>query len=232
MTFSANPGKNLIIEADGKKYARYPIKTHILTPKDDMPEVVAKYAKEYLKPGDTVFIGERCVAATQGRTYLKDQVKPCRLARFLVRFVSKSSYGIGLGSPETMQLAIEEVGVPRMLFAAFLSLLTKPLGIKGVFYLVAGPQARAVDGAASYVIPPYDTHVTKAPLHPNKVARTISEKVGLPVVIVDACDIGVWVVGASRGVNKKLIMKALKDNPLGQSREQTPVGILREVKNS
>ena len=232
MELKPNPGKNLIIEVGGKKYARYPIKTHILTPKDDISEVVAKYAKEYLKPEDTVFIGERSVAVTQGRTYSKDQVKPCRLARFLVHFVTKSSYGIGLGSPETMQLAVEEVGVPRILFAALFSLLTKPLGIKGVFYLVAGPQARAVDGAASYVIPPYNTHVTKAPLHPNKVARTISEKVGLPVVIVDACDIGVWVVGASRGVNKKLIMKALKDNPLGQSREQTPVGILREVKNS
>lgn len=229
MELTPNPGKNLLIEIYGKRYARYPIKTHILGPKDDISEVVDNYAKKYLKPGDVVFIGERCVAATQGRTYPIDQVKPGRLSRFLVRFVTKSPYGIGLGSPETMQLAIEEVGTPRILLAAILAVLTKPFGIKGVFYLIAGPQAKAVDGAASYVISPYNTHVTKAPLKPNKVARAISEKVGLPVVIVDACDIGVWVVGASKGVNKKLIMKALKDNPLGQSREQTPIGILREV---
>ena len=225
----ANPGKKLIVEVQGKKYARYPIRTHILTPKDDIVKVVESYAKKYLKPGDVVFIGERCVAVTQGRTYPIDQVKPCRLSRFLVRFVTKSPYGIGLGSPETMQLAIEEVGVPRILLAGLFAILTKPFGIKGVFYLIAGPQAKAVDGAASYVIPPYNTHVTKAPLKPNKVAQTISEKIGLPVAIVDACDVGVWIVGVSKGVKKNLIIKVLKDNPLGQSREQTPIGILREV---
>jgi len=232
MEIKANPGKNLIIEVDRKKYARYPIKTHILTPKDDIVEVVERYTKEYLKPGDIIFIGERSVAITQGRTYLKAEVKPCRLARFLVRFVTKSPYGIGLGSPETMQLAIEEVGAPRMLLAAFITALTKPFGIKGVFYLIAGPQAKAVDGAASYVIPPYNAHVTKAPLYPNKVAHKISERIGAPVAIVDACDVGVWIVGVSKGTNKDLITKALKDNPLGQSTEQTPIGILREIKNN
>lgn len=231
MALAPNPGKNLIIEVDEKKYARYPIKTHILTPKDDISEVVERYTKEYLKPGDIVFIGERSVAITQGRTYLKEQVKPSKLARFLVRFVTKSSYGIGLGSPETMQLAIEEVGIPRMFLAAFFSFLTKLFGLKGVFYLIAGPQAKAVDGAASYVIPPYNAHVTKAPLKTNKVAQTISEKIGVPVAIVDACDVGVWVVGASKRVNKKLIIRALKDNPLGQTNQQTPIGILREIRN-
>jgi len=232
MTFSPNPGKNLIIEVDRKKYARYPIKTHILTPKDDILEVVERYTKEYLKPGDVIFIGERSVAITQGRTYVKDQVKPCALARFLVRFVTKSPYGIGLGSPETMQLAIEEVGVPRMLFAAFIAALLKPFGMKWIFYLIAGPQAKAVDGAASYVIPPYNAHVTKAPLYPNKVAHKIGERIGAPVAIVDACDVGVWIVGVSKGVNKKLVIRVLKDNPLGQSKEQTPIGILREIKNN
>ncbi len=231
MELAPNPGKNLIIEVDGKKYARYPVKTHVLTSKDEISEVAENYVKKYLMPGDIIFFGERSVAVTQGRTYVKDQVKPCRLARFLVRFVTKSPYGIGLGSLETMQLAVEEVGAPRILLAAFFAALTRPFGIKGVFYLIAGPQAKAVDGAASYVIPPYNTHVTKAPLQPNKVAQKISDKIGVPVAIVDACDIGAWVVGASRGVDKKLIIKALKDNPLGQSTEQTPIGILREEKH-
>lgn len=229
MELLPNPGKNLIIEVEGKKYARYPIKTHIITPKDNYLEVVVKYAKEHLKPGDIIFIGERSLAISQGRTYEKDKVNPGRLARFLVRFVTKSSYGIGLGSPQTMQLAVEEVGFCRLLLAGFFAVLTKPFGIKGVFYRIAGSQARAVDGAASYVIPPYNTHVTKAPLKPDRVAQEISEKVGVPVAIVDVCDIGAWVVAASQGVNKKIIVKALKDNPLGQTTEQTPLGILREV---
>lgn len=231
MTLSPNPGKNLIIEINGKKYARYPVKTHLITEKDkDYGEIIERYAKDYLEPGDIVFIGERSLASSQARSYPKEKVKPCWLARFLVRFVTKSPYGIGLGSPETMQLAVEEVGAPRLLLAAFFAALTKPFGLKGIFYKIAGPQAKAVDGAADYVIPPYNTYVSKAPLNPKETAEKISKKIGFPVVIVDVCDIGGWVMGASRGVDKEFIIKALKDNPLGQTTEQTPFGILREIK--
>lgn len=232
MEIKPNPGKNLIIEVEGRKFARYPIKTHLITAEDkDYAQVILKYAKDFLKEGDIVFIGERSLASCQGRSYPKDKVKPGKLAKFLVRFVTKSPYGIGLGSPETMQLAVEEVGVPRMLLAAFFAALTKPFGIKGVFYKIAGPQAKAVDGAAEYVIPPYNTYVTKAPKDPQKTAQEISEKIGYPVAIVDVCDLGGWVMGASKGVDKKLIIKALRDNPLGQTTEQTPFGILREIKD-
>jgi len=226
-----NPGKNLIIEVNGKKYARYPIRTHLITEKDkDYSEIIKKYAGDFLKPGDIVFIGERSLASSQGRSYPIDKVKPGRLARFLVRFVTKSPYGIGLGSPETMQLAVEEVGVLRMLLAAFCAALTKPFGIKGVFYAIAGPQAKAVDGAADYVIPPYNRYVSKAPLNPKRTAQEISEKIGYPVAIVDACDLGVWILGSSKGVDERLVISALRDNPLGQTNEQTPFGILREVR--
>lgn len=229
---SPNPGKNLIISVGGKKYARYPVKTHLITENDrDYGEIILRYAKDYLRPGDVIFIGERSLASSQARSYPKAEVKPGRLAKFLVRFVTKSPYGIGLGSPETMQLAVEEVGGARMLLAAFFAALTKPLGIKGVFYKIAGPQAKAVDGAAEYVIPPYNTYVSKAPLNPKKTARDLSEKIGYPVVIVDVCDLGGWVMGASRGVNEKIVIQALKDNPLGQTTQQTPFGILREIKD-
>jgi F420-0:gamma-glutamyl ligase-like protein len=231
MNLSSNPGKNLFIEINGKKYARIPIKTHLITEKDqDYGEIIQKYAKDYFEPGDIIFIGERSLASCQGRSYPKAEVKPSWLAKFLVRFVTKSPYGIGLGSPETMQLAVEEVGGPRMLLAAFFAALTKPFGIKGVFYKIAGPQAKAVDGAADYVIPPYNTYVSKAPLDPEKTAKEISKKIGFPIVIVDVCDIGGWVMGASQGVDRDFIVKALKDNPLGQTTEQTPFGIIREIK--
>ncbi len=230
MKLTPNPKKNLVIEVDGKKYARIPIKTHLITEQDkDYAEIILKYAKDYLQSGDIIFIGERSLASCQGRSIPKDKVKPGRLARFLVRFVTKSPYGIGLGSPETMQLAVEEVGGPRMLLAAFFAAITKPFGIKGVFYKIAGPQAKAVDGAADYVIPPYNTYVSKAPKDPQKTAEEISRKVGFPVAIVDVCDLGGWVIGASRGVNKDFIVKVLKDNPLGQTTEQTPFGIIRQA---
>jgi F420-0:gamma-glutamyl ligase-like protein len=229
MELSPNPGKNLIIEIDGKKYARYPIKTHLITPKDNIVDVVEKYTKKYLEKNDIVFIGEKSVAISQGRVFEIDKVKPGKLAYFLVRFVTKSPYGIGLGSPQTMQLAIEEVGSLRIIIAAFIAGIFKIFGIKGVFYKIAGPQVKAIDGAVDYAIPPYNRHVKKAPLNPDNVAQNISDKIGVKVAIVDACDLGVWIVGKSKGVDENLIIRALKDNPLGQTNEQTPIGILREV---
>lgn len=226
----ANPGKNLLIEIDGKKYARHPVKTHLVSSEDNILDVVEKYAKPHLQKGDVLFIGEKCVSITQGRAYEMSDIKPGKLAKFLVRFVTKSPYGIGLGSPETMQLAVEEVGSLRILFAALVAAITKPLGFKGMFYRVAGPQARGVDGPVAYAIPPYNHRASKIPLNANKVAREISEKVRVPVAIVDACDMGAWIVGKSKDVPGDLLLKALKDNPLGQTDQQTPIGILREVK--
>jgi len=44
---------------------------------------------------------------------------------------------------------------------------------------------------------------------------------------VDVNDIDSAVLGTSRGLDREQIRLALKDNPLGQGAEQTPVGILR-----
>lgn len=233
MELNPNPKKNLIIELGGKKYARYPVKTHLITPSEDFSKVVLQYVKEFVQPEDIIFIGEKALAISQGRAYPKNEVKVGFLAKFLVKFVTKTPIGVGLSSPETMQLAVEEVGTPRILLAAFLAGLTKPFGVKGVFYMVAGDQARAIDGAADYVCPPYNTYVSKGPAGADDVAESISQKIGTPVAIVDANDFGVVILGACKNIDKnmkKFITAVIKDNPLGQTDEQTPIGIIREIK--
>jgi hypothetical protein len=50
---------------------------------------------------------------------------------------------------EMLQLAIDEVGAPRILLAAAVSGITKPFGVPGLFYRIAGPQAAAIDGPTS-----------------------------------------------------------------------------------
>ena len=230
MNLTANPSKNLMIEVKGKKYARYPLKTHLITPQDKNPaELVKKYTQDFLQKGDIVFISEKIIAIMQGRAYPLGEIKPSKIAVWLSRRVYKNPGGIGLASPQTMQLAIEEVGLWRILLAAFFAGLTKPMGIKGLFYLIAGDQARGIDGAVPYAIPPYNTYVSKAPFKPQETAVLISRTIGQPVAIVDANDFGVRILGISRGVDKKLLVKAIQDNPLGQSSESTPIGILREI---
>ena len=225
-----NQGKKLVIEVNKRKFARYPIKTKIITPEDkDILPIVAESVKEHVQPNDIVFISEKAVAITQGRSYPISEVKASWLAKNLSRFVTKTPVGIGLGSPETMQLAIEEVGALRILLAALVGFIGKTFWIKGLFYIVAGHKARSIDGAVPYAIPPYNTHISKGPLHANEVAKRISKKIGFPVAIVDANDIGVNILGKSSGVDGRLVAKIIKDNPLGQSDEQTPIGIIRQV---
>src|SRR3989339_2163159 len=125
-----NKGKNLIIKADGKNYERIPIKTHVIKEGDDIIDVVVKYASSNLKKDDILFISERVVAITQGRAFPIKDIHPGRLAKFLVKFVHKSPYGIGLSSEWTMELAIREAGRLRIILGAFFAAVAKLFGIK------------------------------------------------------------------------------------------------------
>lgn len=231
MELLPNKDKKLLIEIDGRRFARFPVKTKLITPQDkDISEIIVQYAKSYVKPGDILFVSEKAVAVTQGRSYHINDIKPSWLAKTLSKYVLKTPVGIGLGSPQTMQLAIEEVGVARILVAAVIGGLGKIVGLRGLFYVVAGDGARSIDGAVPYAIAPYNNYVSKGPERADEVAAAISKKIGVAVAIVDANDLGVNVLGATPGVDKKFVARAIKDNPLGQSDEQTPIGIIREIK--
>ncbi len=226
----ANEGKKLAIEIDGVSYLRIPVKTHVVMREDDLFEVLDKYTKELRQPGDIIFVSEKVVAITQGRAFPISEIKPGWFARFLVKFVYKSPYGIGLGSPYTMQLAVEDVGVPRLLLGCAAALVTKPFGIRGVFYKVCGPRAYAIDGPCDCTIPPYNRYAKMAPKNPDKVARKLKEKLGNEVIVLDANDLNVDILGkSSKDLDVKFLKALFKDNPLGQNSQQTPVAIVRKA---
>jgi hypothetical protein len=228
MSLAPNKGKDLYIEVGRARYSRYPLKTHLITAKDDISAVVEEYAKPHLEPEDILVIGERVVAISQDRSFPIETINPSPLARLLTKFVHKPGYGIGIGSPYTMELALREASPFRFALAVFLSALTKPFGIRGVFYHVVGDNINAIDGPTDYTIPPYNQHAKLGPKNPGKIASQLEKTLGFPVVIIDASDKGVHVIAASRGVNKRVVTAAFRDNPMGQSDEQTPLCILRK----
>lgn len=225
-----NEKKSQNIEVDGKVYARFPIKTHVVTADDNIADVAEKYAAEHMQEGDILFISEKCVACTQRRAIPMSEIHPRPLAKFLTKFVYKSPYGIGLGIPETMEMAIRECGAPRLLFAACISAIGKLLGRRGWFYKIAGYRAESIDGPTPNTIPPYNTCVVLGPEDPDRVAREISGRIGHRVAIVDVNDLSGKILGISHNdMDREYIARILKDNPLGQSAQQTPMGIIREV---
>ncbi|KKU06938.1 MAG: hypothetical protein UX10_C0018G0009 [Candidatus Magasanikbacteria bacterium GW2011_GWA2_45_39] len=224
-----NKDKQLKIVVDGFCVARFPIRTKIITQSDILEDIITQYAKPHLKAGDILCVSERIVAIIQGRAWPIDQIKPSFVARFLVRFVHKSPYGIGLASPWTMELAVREAGVARLLFAALCSALTKPFGVRGVFYKVIGKNINAIDGPCDYTLPPFNRYAKLGPRDPDGVARALKGITGVSVAIIDANDLGVAVLGRSDDLlNVSWIQNVFKDNPLGQSKEQTPMAIVRK----
>lgn len=223
-----NSGKKLVTVLLGEKWERLPIRTHVITKDDDIFDVVKKYARPILKDGDTLLISERIVAISQGRAWPIKDIKPGFLAKTLSKFVHKSPYGIGIGSPYTMELAIREAGVLRILFGAFCAIITKPFGVRGVFYRVVGKNINAIDGPCDYTLPPYNEYAKLGPKDPHKVAKNLSAELNADVVLIDANDLGVAILGKSnKNIPDKFYKDIFKDNPLGQGSEQTPLCILR-----
>jgi F420-0:gamma-glutamyl ligase-like protein len=224
----ANPGKQLTLEVEGKAYLRIPVQTGLIQATDSIIEVVQRYTEGALQSNDLVVVSEKVVAISQGRAYRISEIRPSRLAVFLSRFVHKSPHGIGLGMPETMELAIREVGALKIIFASIVAAIGKLFGVKGLFYRICGPQARAIDGPCEYTIPPFNDYAVLGPKDPDLVARQIKEAVGAHVAVIDANDLGVNILGVSGPeVDINLLTQLLKDNPLGQSAERTPIGIIR-----
>lgn len=223
-----NPDKDLDIAVGDQVWLRIPVRTHIVTDKDTISEVVKTYTSSQLREGDVVFISERIVAISQGRAFPIKDIQPSFFASILSKLVHKSPYGIGLASPWTMELAIREVGLFRLLFAAGISAVTKLFGIRGVFYKVAGKHINAIDGPCDYTLPPFNKYAKLGPDKPNVVAQEIAKEIGHPVVIIDANDLGVVVLGkSSDDIEDHFCEEVFKDNPLGQSSEQTPIALVR-----
>ncbi len=227
---TVNEGKNEIIEVDGEKYLRLPIKTKVIDNTDDIVEVAKEFALPYLQDGDILFMSEKSVACSQGRAVPMADIHPSRLAKILVKFVYKSPYGIGLGIPETMEMALQECGRLRILFAAFISAIGKLLGKRGWFYKIAGYKAESIDGPCPNTLPPYNKYVVLGPDKPDEVAKKVAEAIGQKTAIVDVNDLKGQVLGISHDdMDREKIARILKDNPLGQSGQQTPFGLIRKV---
>ena len=256
----ANEGKKLQIEVNGKTYLRYPIKTELFEKGDEYAEKItkeiAKWLNGYIPRNNItiqqnnnqkwfVIISEKIVAISQGRSYFIWDIRPTFMATLLSNYVTRTPAGIGLGSPWTMQIAINEVGLPRILLATVISVLGKLAGIKGLFYMLAGESVRSIDGPTEYSLYPSNVSAKLGPKDPQKAATKIHKAIDkwlngyiannknnsamkqfsnfLGVAIIDANDIGRNVLGNTTDLSNKQIEEIMRDNPMGQASEQTPV---------
>ncbi|MDO8593508.1 MAG: coenzyme F420-0:L-glutamate ligase [bacterium] len=230
-----NTGKKLEAVVGGVTYLRLPIRTRLIEVGDDLMELLTEYVAPHVRPGDLLFVSEKIVCICQNRIIHRDSVKTSWLARFLSGKVRNYAgtpqfRGLGHGTAPAMQLLIEEAGYPRTLFAAAVSALTRPLGVRGAFYYLVGKQAKSIDCPMSWTIEEFKDYAKRAPLRPNDVAREIKKRFGIETVIVDANYRGAFSLGKStNAISEKFVRELLRDNPAGQDSEMTPFFLVRKI---
>ena len=228
-----NPQKKLVVDINGEKWARYPIKTHFITTKDELENIVERYLISFVQEKDIIVLCQKIVAITQGKIVYKKDIKVSHWAKFLSKFVKKTPYGFSVGNPLKMQLAINLAGLTRILLASFLGGIAKIFGIKGVFYKVAGHQINQIDGFYGKAFPQYAEMGILGFKNLDNFCNKLKEKYGFSFVVGDINDLGGNILGKTDGLKgkDKLLLQILKDNPAGQSNEQTPIIILRKLRH-
>lgn len=228
--------KDLHIVVDGVSYIREPVKTHFITQGESYIDIIKKYVlnegvDSVTKIGydDFISISEKIIALCQNRVIRRDELEVGFWARFLSRFASHPSTGVGVGEAIKMQYAIHKVGLKKVLFASVASAFTKLIGKKGVFYEIVGQEVAGLDGFYDHIWEEYRDIGIELPLDPKGVCREIKEKTGVSCMIVDANDLGQEVLGCSDDIRHLNLLAFIKDNPAGQGREQTPIIIMHKV---
>ncbi|MCK4454140.1 coenzyme F420-0:L-glutamate ligase [Candidatus Parcubacteria bacterium] len=229
----SNPQKKLIVNINKEKWARYPIKTHFIETKDRLENIIERYILPFTQKNDIIVLCQKIVAITQGKIVYKKDIKVSHWAKFLSKFVQKTPYGFSVGNPLKMQLAINLAGLPRILLASFLGGFAKIFGIKGVFYRIAGHQINQIDGFYAQAFPQYAEMGILGFKNLDNFCNKLKEKYGFSFVAADINDLGGNILGKTDDLESKnkLLLQILKDNPAGQSNEQTPIIILRKSDN-
>lgn len=221
-----------VVGQDGRRYARYAIKTHFVQPHEDQAALLERYVRPLYQEGDGLSFGAKVMGMCVGTVKTRDQVKPGFWASILWRFAAHNSTGIGMHEPYKLQLVVDEVGLPRVLWAAFLSAITKPFGKKGVFYEVVGGGAAGIDGF--YLASDFTEYHELAVMNPEnsrELCNALYEKTGIPVVVMDANDFHRNQLGKADAfpLSDAQIQDAMVDNPSGQGRELTPFILIRPI---
>jgi hypothetical protein len=220
-------------QVDGIRFERYAIKTHFVQRGEDYIELARHYILPLYQPGDIVSLSEKVVSMCQNNTVEMKEVKLGFWAKFLSKFATRNSNGIGMDEPYKLQLAINLKGLPLILLGSICGAICRVFGIRGVFYRIVGQDIAGIDGF--YKNSSFETYHTLAvlnPRDPDGVCNEIEQKLGMPCVIMDANDINTELLGRSSSLmdkSEKFLCDLVMDNPAGQDDELTPFIIIRDI---
>ncbi len=202
-----------------------PIKTHILGVLDDPITILKSYIPKDFLPTDIITIGESPLAIMQGKYIDFRIINVSIVAKFLCKgFHPTSSLATACG----MQTLINISGPTRVIMSWLIGGIFKSFKIKGVFYHLAGEQARLIDDITG-TTPPYDKSIVLGPIDTKSFCLKASKELQVNVAVVDVNDLGrVKILSTNNFDNNTIIKRALSSNPAGNANQQTPLVLIRK----
>jgi len=201
-----------------------PVRTRLVRPGEDLAALIQLSVAGIAQPGDVLAISETAVAIAQRQAVPAEYVRPSRLALLLSRHAGAMAT---VSQPESVQIVIDNVGAPKVAYAAVMQVLGRLAGRRGMFYEILGEAIAAIDGYTG-TMPPFERMIVFAPQNPDAFAQSVFERTGIACAVVDANDLNAAkVLGASAGVNRDSVTEALLSNPHGNGDEQTPIVVLK-----
>ena len=126
-----------------------------------------------------------------------------------------------------MQTLINISGPSRVIISLLIGGIFKIFGVKGMFYRLAGEQARLIDDITG-TTPPYDKSIVLGPIDTKKICMQASKELNVNVAVVDVNDLGKVKILSTNNINNfKTIKRALSSNPAGNGNQQTPLVLIR-----
>ncbi|MDM8300391.1 hypothetical protein [Collinsella tanakaei] len=231
MEFNMNEGHPIEVEVGGKRYARHAIRTRFVEIGESYLDLIREYVLPVWQPGDILSSSEKVVALCQGRVVYEKDVEPGLLARFLAPFASGTPDAFGVKHPAKMQFAINECGAPRVLWAAICAGVAKLFGKHGVFYEMTGREVAGLDGFYGAEFDTYAHMGVRIPADPDGVCDEVERELGVQMMIVDANNINVEILGrsSSLALTDDDLRALIADNPAGQGTELTPFILIRPL---
>lgn len=221
-----------VIEVENKRYERYALQTHFIDEGEDYMTLLRRYVYPLYKEGDILSISEKVIAMCQRQTVHKSNIHLGVMAKCLSRFATQTKSGIGMDEPYKLQLVINLKGPVRVLIASIVGGLGKCIGKRGWFYKLLGKDIAGIDGLYAHsAFEKYHDLAILQPKNPDLVCEEIYKTLHMSVMIVDANDISVDILGVSSDLkgNEADLEAMIKDNPAGQDDECTPFILIRNI---
>jgi|GEM_PF-94302 len=235
---------------EGARWLRLPVPTRTLRAGDSFADSLAWYVTERVREvcaddryrrrfGRSwyLIVAARPLAVTQGRVRPLWELRPGWWARRMSGFVRDRSWQ-GLGNPWTMQAAIDEAGLRRVLFAAAAGAGGRLVRRRGMFDRVGGDPVRQVRGPVERATYPANVAVAAPPERPELAAVDVLAAVraglrgeptagiaGCAVVATDRATGGCQVLACVGDRPAAFYQAACADDPLGRT-AGTPAAVV------